>query len=89
MEAVAGYMNSIKNQGLNAQRLLSQTQDQGKDIQEQIVIDEQLDTIQRDAQQITAIEGADTRSSSVARGGGSNSSRRVAMDSMKEVWPQL
>ena len=85
MEAVAGYMNSIKNQGLNAQRLLSQTQDQGKDIQEQIVIDEQLDTIQRDAQQITAIlEGADTRSSSVARGGGSNSSRRVAMDSMKE-----
>ena len=85
MEAVAGYMNSIKTQGIQADRLLSQVQDEGKNIQEQIVIGEQLDTIQRDAQQITALlEGADKRASSVARGGGSNSARRVAMDSMKE-----
>ena len=86
MEAVAGYMNSIKAQGIQADRLLSQKQDEGKNIQEQIVIGEQLDTIQRDAQQITALlEGADRRASSVARqGGGSNSARRVAMDSMKE-----
>ena len=85
MEAVAGYMNSIKAQGIQADRLLSQKQDEGKNIQEQIVIGEQLDTIQRDAQQITALlEGADKRASSVARGGGSNSARRVAMDSMKK-----
>ena len=84
-EAVAGYMKSIKAQGIQADRLLSQKQDEGKNIQEQIVICEQLDTIQRDAQQITALlDGADKRSRSVARGGGSNSARRVAMDSMKE-----
>ena len=85
MEAVAGYMNSIKAQGIQADRLLSQKQDEGKNVQEQIVIGEQLDTIQRDAQQITALlEGADKRASSVARGGGSNSARRVAMDNMKK-----
>ena len=68
MEAVAGYMNSIKARGMQANQLLSQTQDEGKNIQEQIVIGEQLDTIQRDAQQITALlEGADRRASSVAR----------------------
>ena len=84
MDAVASYVNAIRSQGIAANQLLSQTQDEGKSIQEQIVISEQLDTIQRDAQQITALlEGADKRASSVARGGGSNSARRVAMDSMK------
>ena len=85
LQAAAGYMKSIKAQSLKADELLSQKQNEGKTIQEQIVIGEQLDTIQRDAAQISSLlDGADKRASSVARSGGSNSARRVAMDSMKE-----
>ena len=81
---VANYLNSIKQRGLEADALLSRKTNEGQSIQEQIVLNEQLDTLQRDAQYITALaEGADRKASSVARGGGSNSSRRVAMDSMK------
>ena len=85
LQAVAGYMKSIKAQGLRADEILSQKQNEGKNIQEQIVIGEQLDTIQRDAALITSLlDGADKRARGVARSGGSNSARRVAMDSMKE-----
>ena len=84
MNDVAGYLNSIKERGQQADRLLASKQNEGKQIQEQIVIAEQLDTLKRDAEYITALaEGADKRARSVVRGGGSNSSRRVAMDSMK------
>jgi len=81
---VEAYMNSVKTRGLQADALLSKKQNEGQAIQEQIVIGEQLDTLQRDAQYITAlVEGADQKAGSLARQGGSNSSRRVAMDSMK------
>ena len=81
---VANYLNSIKQRGLQASALLSRKTNEGQAIQEQIVLSEKLDTLQRDAQYITALaEGANRKAVSVARGGGSNSSRRVAMDSMK------
>jgi hypothetical protein len=84
LEAVANYMNSIKLKGLEADGLIAQKQNQGKAIQEQIVIAEQLDTLKRDALYITAlVEGADRKASVVARSGGSNSARRAALDSMQ------
>ena len=84
MSDVAAYMNSIKQQGLEADQLLAAKQNEGKNIQEQIVIGEQLDTLQRDAQSITALlDTADKRAGMIARQGGSNSARNVAMNSMK------
>jgi hypothetical protein len=81
---MASYLNSIKRQVLDANALVSSKEGQGKNIQEQIVISEQLDTLQRDAQYVTALaEGADVRAGVTARQGGSNSSRAVALDSMK------
>jgi len=85
MEAVASYMNSIKQRGQQADQIIAQKEAEGQNIQEQIVISEQLDTMQRDAQYITALlEGADTRATSVARGGGSNSAKRAALDSFQK-----
>lgn len=83
MQAAAGYMNSIKERAAQADQLVRGKESEGQDIQEQIVIAERLDTIKRDAEYITAIvDGAATKASTVARGGGSNSARRAAMDSM-------
>ena len=84
MDAASRYINTIKQRGLEADRLIAQKEAEGQDIQEQIVIGEKLDTMQRDAEYITAlVAGADSRASAVARGGGSNSSRRLALDSMQ------
>lgn len=84
MEAVAAYMNSIKQRGQQADQIVAEKENQGKAIQEQIIIGEKLDTIQRDAEYITAIvESAEKKAGSVARGGGSNSARRVALDSLQ------
>lgn len=81
---LSGYLNSIKQRSLQAEELLAKKENEGKAIQEQIVMDEQLDTLQRDGQYITAlVEGADRRAGVAARQGGSNSSRAVALDSMK------
>ena len=85
MESVALYMNAINQQGLEADKLLANKQNEGKAIQEQIVIGEQLDTLRRDAEGITAlVDSADRKAGLVARQGGSNSARSIAMDSMRE-----
>ena len=85
MQDIGSSISNIKERGLAAQALLSKKQNEGASLQEQIVISEQLDTLQRDAEYITAlVEGADTRAGALARAGGSNSARRVAMDSMKK-----
>lgn len=82
---VAAYINSIQQRGLQADLLIQQKQDEGKSIQEQIVLQEQLDSLRRDGEYVTAlVDGADRRAGAVARSGGSNSARRLAMDSMKE-----
>ena len=81
---VEAYMNSVKTRGLQADELLSKKANEGQNIQEQIVIGEQLDTLERDAQYIAAlVDGADKKAGTLARQGGSSSSRRVAMDNMK------
>lgn len=81
---VEAYMNAVKTRGLQADELLSKKGNEGQSIQEQIVIGEQLDTLQRDAQYVTAlVEGADKKAGALARQGGSSSSRRIALDNMK------
>lgn len=84
MENVGAYVNSIRQAGLQADQLLASKENEGQNIQEQIVIGEQLDTLKRDAQAVSALlDGADRRAGAVVRGGGSNNSRRIALDSMK------
>ena len=78
----------ISTQSSNGQysrdEIVARKTTEGQSIQEQIVIEEQLDTLRRDAEYITALsEGADVRAGVTARQGGSNSSRAVALDSMK------
>ena len=81
---IAGYLNRIKLSGQQGDLLLAKKQAEGQQIQEQIVINEQLDTLQRDAEYVTALaESADAKAGATARQGGSNSSRAVALDSMK------
>ena len=84
MQRVAGYMNSIKERNLQAQRVIAETETEGQNIQESIVIQDSLDTLKRDAESITAIlDSATARNSSVVRSGGSNSAEAVAMNRMK------
>lgn len=84
MQDVAAYMNSIRQQGLAGDKLLASKQNEGVAIQEQVVIGEQLDTLKRDAESVTALlDVADARAGLAARQGGSNSSRNVAMNSLK------
>ena len=45
MKAVAGYMDQIKQQALQTNQLVAGKEKEGRDIQEQIVINESLDTI--------------------------------------------
>ena len=84
MQRVAGYMNTIKERNLQAKQAAAKVDTEGQTIQEQIVIQDSLDTLKRDAESITAILGAATaRNSAVVRSGGSNSAEAVAMDKMK------
>lgn len=84
-DAIAGYFNSVQQNYIQANELVARKDAEGQNIQEQIVIEEQLDTLRRDAEYVAAlVEGADIRAGVTARQGGSNSSRAVAMNSMKQ-----
>jgi len=84
MTQVAAYMNSIKQSAIASNALLSQTENQGVDIQEQILLGEQIDTLERDAQYTAAItESAVRRNQAAVRQGGSNSSNKVSLDAMQ------
>ena len=81
---IAGYLTSVQVKAEQADALVARKTTEGQNIQEQIVIEEQLDTLRRDAEYVTAlVDGADVRAGVTARQGGSNSSRAIAMDSMK------
>lgn len=84
MQRVAGYMNTIKERNLQGKQAVAKVDTEGQTIQEQIIIQDSLDTLKRDAESITAILGSATeRNSAVVRSGGSNSAEAVAMDKMK------
>ena len=84
-DAIAGYFNAVQQNYIQANELVARKDAEGQNIQEQIVIEEQLDTLRRDAEYVAAlVEGADIRAGVTARQGGSNSSRAVAMNSMKQ-----
>jgi len=85
LQRVAGYMNTIKERNLQGKQAAAKVDTEGQNIQEQIVIQDSLDTLKRDAESITAILGAATaRNSAVVRSGGSNSAEALAMDKMKQ-----
>ena len=72
LNAVAQYMLNVKDKQLKATALVNQANREGQDIQDQIVIGEQLDTLRRDAEYIAAIvTGAESKAGGVARQGGS------------------
>ena len=84
MTQVAAYMNSIKQSAIASNALLSQTENEGVDIQEQILLGEQIDTLERDAQYTAAItESAVRRNQAAVRQGGSNSSNKASLDAMQ------
>lgn len=84
-DRVSQYMASINNRGKVADELLAKTDSEGQTIQEQIIISENLDTMKRDAEYITAIvSGAESRARTTANQGGSSSSKRAAMQAMQE-----
>lgn len=85
MQAAAGYLSSINARANQADQLQAETDAEGQNIQEQILIGESMDTLKRDAEYITAIASdADRRAAVTARQGGSNNSQRVAMQAMQE-----
>ena len=86
MENVAQYMNSIKNNKLQADQLLAQKQNQGADIQEQIILGEAIDTMARDAEYVAAMgESATRRAIATARTGGSKSAAKASLDAMQAM----
>ena len=85
LNAVAQYMLNVKDKQLKATALVNQANREGQEIQDQIVIGEQLDTLRRDAEYIAAIvTGAESKAGGVARQGGSKSSKRLAQVAMQE-----
>lgn len=86
MQAAAGYLNNVKTKGMEADALVASQDAKGQEIQEMIVIGEALDTIRRDASAVAAIaEGAGVKAKTVARQGGSNSSKRLGIEAMQKM----
>jgi hypothetical protein len=85
MQTTAGYLNSINARANQADRLMAETNAEGQSIQEQILIGESMDTLRRDAEYITAIaSGAEARARATGRQGGSNNSKRIAVQAMQQ-----
>ena len=81
---VAQYMNQIKQNNLASNALLSETENTGADIQEQIVLGEQIDTLERDAKYVAAIADSSViRNQAAVRQGGSNSSNKISLDAIQ------
>ena len=85
MQATAQYLNNINVRANQADQLQAQTDGEGQAIQEQILLNESIDTLRRDAEYITAIAtDAESRARTTGRQGGSNSSKRLATQSMQQ-----
>ena len=86
MENVAQYMNRIKTNKLQADRILSNKEDEGAAIQEQIVIGEAIDTMARDAEYLAAMgESATRKAIATARTGGSRTAAKASLDAMQSM----
>jgi hypothetical protein len=85
MANTADYLKSIQTQAAQADRFLAETDEKGQAIQEQILTNESLLNMRRDAASITAlVSGAEARNRSVSRQGGSNSSQRLGLEAMQK-----
>lgn len=86
MQQTATYLNNVKIKGMEADALLATQDAKGQEIQEMIVISEALDTIKRDAELVSAIaQDATTSAKTVARQGGSASSKRAGIEAMQAM----
>lgn len=86
MTAAAQYLNNVKTKGMEADAIVASQDAKGQEIQEMIVIGEALDTVKRDAQAIAAIaEDSGVAAKTVARQGGSSSSKRAGIQAMQKM----
>ena len=86
LDAVSQYMNRIESNKIQADQLLAQKQNQGADIQEQIILGEAVDTMARDAEYVAAMgESATRRAIATARSGGSKSAAKASLDAMQAM----
>ena len=85
MDTVSQYMSSIMTRAATADKFLAESDEQGQAIQEQIITQESLQTMQRDAASVTAlVTDAQARNRAVARQGGSNSAGRIGLEAMQK-----
>ena len=86
MEQVAQYMNAINSNKIQADLLLAQKENEGANIQEQIVLGEAIDTMARDAEYLSAMgESATRRAVATARSGGSRTAAKASLDAMQAM----
>ena len=84
LEAARQYMMGIKDKALQSSRAVSAKEEEGAAIQEELLLAQNLDTIRRDAQYVTSlVSGSKVAAAAGARHGGSNTSRRLALDAMQ------
>ena len=84
LEAARQYMMGIKDKALQSSRAVSAKEEEGVAIQEELLLAQNLDTIRRDAQYVTSlVSGSKVAAAAGARQGGSNTSRRLALDAMQ------
>ena len=84
LETVRQYMTSIKDKALQTSAAINQKEEEGASIVEELVSLQSIDTLKRDAQYVTAlVTGSKAAASATARQGGSNTSKRLALDAMQ------
>ena len=85
-EQLRQYMNAIKDRGLQAQALVQQTQTEAQQLQTDVVLGFQQESLERDIQNVAAVVGAaSARAVASQRQGGSSSSRRLALNGIQEL----
>ena len=84
LETVRQYMNSIKDKALQSAAAVNRKEEEGAAIVEELVSLQNIDTLKRDAQYVTAlVTGSKAAAAATARQGGSNTSKRLALDAMQ------
>lgn len=84
LETVRQYMTSIKDKALQSAAAVNRKEEEGAAIVEELVSLQAIDTLKRDAQYVTALmTGSKVAASATARQGGSNTSKRLALNAMQ------
>lgn len=85
-EQLRQYMTRIQDSALQSRQLVQKGDAEGQALQEEIVLGYQKETMERDIQTVASVVGAATqRAKSVTQQGGSNSSKRLAMNGIQAL----